>query len=87
MQGLFDENGVLNISDIVENHPSYKAIMEDGVVTEQELTCQAETTIASLRKLQTLCSEEQQSAILDAISEMGVLFAAYHHYELQDLRK
>lgn len=87
MQTIFDENGLLNISDIVKNHPSYKAIMEDGIVTDQELKEQAEATLVSLRKLQTLCNEEQQNAIVDAISEMGVLFAAYHNYELQDLRK
>lgn len=87
MQTIFDENGLLNISDIVKNHPSYKAIMEDGVVTDQELKQQADATIASLHKLQSLCNGEQQGAILDAISEMGVLFAAYHHYELQDFHK
>ena len=87
MQTLFDKDGLLNISDIVVNHPSYKAIMEDGIVTDQELKQQSEATIASLRKLQALCNEEQQSAILDAISEMSVLFAAYHYYELQELRK
>ncbi len=87
MQTIFDENGLLNISDIVKNHPSYKAIMEDGLVTDQELKEQADAAIASLRKLQALCNEEQQGAILDAISEMGVLFAVYHNYELQDLRK
>lgn len=87
MQTIFDENGLLNISDIVKNHSSYKAIMEDGIVTDQELKEQANATINSLRKLQSLCNEEQQSAILDAISEMAVLFAAYHNYELQDLRK
>lgn len=87
MNTLFDENGMLNIADIVAMHPSYKAIMEDGIVTDQELKDQADTTIASLKKLQSICNEEQQSAILEAISEMSVLFAAYHNYQLQDLRK
>lgn len=87
MQTLFDENGMLNISDIVLNHPSYKAIMEDGVVTDEELKEQAETTIKALRKLQEICSEEQQNAILDAISEMSVLFATYHQYELQEIQR
>lgn len=87
MQTLFDENGILNISEIVSTHPSYKAIMEDGVVTDKELKDQADATIASLRKLQTLCNEEQQNAIVEAISEMSVLFAAYHNYELQELCK
>ncbi len=86
MNTLFDENGYLNIGDIVANHPSYKAIMEDGIVTDEELKAQADATIVSLRRLQTLCNTEQQSAILDAISEMSVLFAAYHNHQLQQIR-
>jgi len=57
MNTLFDKNGILNISDIVVNHPSYKAIMEDGIVTDDELKAQADATIASLRHLQKLCNE------------------------------
>lgn len=87
MNTLFDKNGILNIGDIVANHNSYKSIMEDGIVTDDELKNQANATVASLRRLQELCNGEQQSAIVDAISEMAVLFAAYHNYELQDLRK
>lgn len=86
MQTLFDENGVLNIADIVSGNPRYKAIMEDGVVTEEELKSQVEQTVATLKKLQTLCNEEQQSAILDAISELSVLNAVYHNYQLQQIR-
>lgn len=85
MHTLFDENGMLNIGDIVANHPSYKAIMDDGIVTDDELKSQADATIAALRRLQTLCNEEQQSAIADAIAEMSVLFAAYHHHQLQEI--
>lgn len=85
MQTLFDKDGLLNISDIVLNHPSYISIMEDGFVSDTELKEQAEATIASLRRLQGLCNEEQQSAILDSISELSVLFAAYHNYQLQNL--
>ncbi|PWL58396.1 MAG: hypothetical protein DBY35_12760 [Bacteroidales bacterium] len=87
MNTLFDKDGILNISDIVVNHPSYKTIMEDGIVTDDELKQQADAAVASLRRLQELCNEEQQSAIVDAISEMAVLFAAYHNYGLQDLCK
>lgn len=85
MNRIFDENGMLNISDIVMAHPSYKAIMEDGIVSDQEMKDQAEAAIAALRRVQSLCNEEQQSAVLEAISEMSVLFAAYHNYELQNL--
>ena len=87
MKRLFVENGMLNIADIVAENPSYKAIMEDGVVTDQELKDQADATLASLHRLQELCSEEQQDAVLSAITDMSVLFAAYHNYELQQLVK
>ncbi len=87
MKRLFDENGMLNIADIIAENPSYKAIMEDGVVTDQELKDQADATLASLHRLQKLCSEEQQDAVLSAITDMSVLFAAYHNYELQQLVK
>lgn len=86
MQTLFDINGLINIADIVSNHPSYLKIMEDGLVSDQELADQAEVTISSLNRLQSICNEEQQSAILEAISEMSVLYAAYRNYELQNLR-
>lgn len=87
METLFDANGLLNIADIISNHPSYIKIMEDGIVTDQELKAQANATIESLRKVQGLCNEEQQLAILNAISEIGVLFAAYHNYQLQEFRR
>ena len=84
MQTLFDENGYLNLGEIIANHPSFKEIMEDGIVTDDELKSQADATIAAFRRLQQICNEEQQSAILEAISEMSVLFAVYHNYELQN---
>lgn len=84
MKTLFDENGMLNISDIVLNHPSYKAIMEDGIVTDEELQQQTEAAIASLHHLESICNEEQQNAILDALAETGVLFAVYQNYQLQN---
>ena len=86
MNILFDENGLINIGDIVAGHPSYKAIMEDGIVTDEELKKQAEATIAALRRVQEICNEEQQKAVSDAISEMSVLFAVSHNHELQELR-
>lgn len=84
MKTLFDENGLLNISDIILNHPSYIAIMEDGIVTDEELKSQAEAAIASLRHLESICTEEQQEAILNTFSELGVLFAVYQNYQNQN---
>ena len=41
MQTLFDKNGMLNISDLVINNPTFKTIMEDGIVTDEEVKRQS----------------------------------------------
>lgn len=87
MKSLFDENGVLNVSDIVTDSASFKTIMADGIVTDDELDAQTHRAIDALRHLQDICTPEQQSAMLDAITELSVLFASYHIHELQDLRR
>lgn len=87
MHKLFDENGMLDIASLVTENPSYRKIMEDGVVTDQELQEQADATVASLRRLQQICNEEQQEAIADAIAQMSVLFAVYHNQQLQEFVK
>lgn len=83
MKRLFDKNGMLNISDLVINNPSFKTIMEDGVVTDEEIKRQSEAAMASLRRLEAMCNEEQQNAILEMLSEIGVLFSIFNNYQLQ----
>ena len=34
---FFNEEGILNIDEMVVNNASFKAIMEDGVITEEEI--------------------------------------------------
>lgn len=87
MKTLFDENGLLNVSDIVTGSTSFKTIMADGIVTDNELADQTQRAIDALRHLQDICTPEQQTAVLDAITELSVLFASYHIHELQDLRR
>ena len=87
MNTLFDINGLLDLGELVANNPAYKSIMADGIVTDEELKAQAEAAVKSLRRLQEICNDEQQSAIADAISDMAVLFAVYPNYELQDIRR
>lgn len=84
MDRLFNKEGFLNIDEIVANRPSFKAIMADSLVTDEELQAQAELTIASLRKVEALCNPEQQAAVADAIAELSVLFTVYHIHNAQD---
>ena len=42
---FFNEEGILNIDEAVLETPSYKKIMEDGIVTEEELVNQAQKVV------------------------------------------
>ena len=39
---FFNEQGMLNLDEAVMNQPTFKKIMEDGIVTEQEIKEQSE---------------------------------------------
>ena len=38
---LFDKEGILNIDELVAQRPTFRKIMEDQIVTDDELTNQA----------------------------------------------
>ena len=54
---LFDKDGILNIYELVAQRPTFRKIMEDQIVTDDELTNQANLVVNLLKKLeQTLIS-------------------------------
>ena len=59
MNTFFDESGSLNIDDLIIQQPSFKKIMEDGVVTEEELAEQKERVIILLKKIEQGFTPEQ----------------------------
>ena len=43
---FFNEQGMLNLDEAVMNQPTFKKIMEDGIVTEQEIKEQSERIVS-----------------------------------------
>ncbi|MBM6890247.1 hypothetical protein [Bacteroides caecigallinarum] len=84
---FFNENGILNIDEMLVNNASFKKIMEDGVVTEEEITAQSEKVIAILHEIEKKYSEEQIEEIKSLLAESSVLFAVYNIYYIQSLNK
>ena len=39
---FFNEDGILNIVEMVVNNASFKTIIEDGVITEEEIMAQSD---------------------------------------------
>ena len=86
MNTFFDNDGILNLDETVMEKDSFRKIMEDGIVTDDEVMEQASKVTTLLHKAQESLSDEQTKLVKDLLSEMSVLFAVYHYKELQTLK-
>ena len=85
MTMFFNEDGILNIDEMVANNESFKNIMEDGVVTEEEIKAQSDKVVAILQNMETKYSEEQLAEIKNLLAESSVLYAIYNFHSLQNI--
>ena len=84
---FFNEKGILNIDEMVVNNASFKNIMEDGVITEEEIKAQSDKIVAMLHDMETKYNEEQLAEIKNLLVESGVLYAVYNFYSIQNINK
>ena len=69
------ENGLLDLDSIIINNPSYQKIMEDGIVTDEEIQEQAEKIDSMLKDMKSKYTPEQFAEVQNLIAEVSVLFA------------
>ena len=84
---FFDEKGILNIDEMIVNNASFKNIMEDGVVTEEEIKAQSDKVGSMLHEMEAKYSEEQLEEIKSLLVESSVLYAVYNFHSIQDINK
>lgn len=84
MKTFFEEDGILNIDDLIMKQPSFMRIIEDGIVTEEELQVQSKLVIDSLKALESTASEEQIDQVRNLLAEISVLIAARSIYDKQE---
>ena len=82
---LFNEQGILDIDEMIAQEPSFQNIMADGVVTDEELRQQSERVIALLHEAEQRFTDDDQQFIKTLFAETNVLSAIYRYYELQNL--
>ena len=82
---IFNEQGFIDIDEMIAQEPSFQKIMEDGVVTDDELREQTETVINLLHEVENRFSEDDQLLVKRLFTEANVLSAIYHYYELQNI--
>lgn len=84
---FFNEDGILNIDEMVVNNASFKSIMEDGIVTDEEIKSQSDRVVGLLHEMEERYNEEQLTEIRDLLIEASVLYAVYNFYSIQNLNK
>lgn len=83
---IFNEQGLLDIDEMIAQEASFQKIMQDGVITDDELHQQSELVIKLLHEVERRFSEEDQQFIKKLFAETNVLATTYHYYELQKLK-
>lgn len=84
---FFNEEGILNIDEMVVNNASFKKILEDGVVTEDEIKLQSDKVVNMLNDMEAKYSEAQLAEIKNLLVESSVLYAVYNFYSIQNINK
>ncbi|MBO7227148.1 MAG: hypothetical protein J6V33_06165 [Bacteroidales bacterium] len=84
---FFDEKGILNIDELVASNNSYKKIMEDCIVTDEELKEQSDKVLAILRNIEQKHTDEELKEIKELLTESSVLYAIYQYYSIQTLKR
>lgn len=77
---------ILDLESILMNNASLMKILEDGIVTAEEIKEQSEKVTTIAAKLEQECTEEQLKMIQSLIAEMNALYVAYNYNELLSIR-
>ena len=78
---------LLNIDELIAKESSFQKIMDDGIVTDDELRDQSERVIVLLNEAEHRFNAEDLQFIKQLFAETNVLSAIYHYYELQNLNR
>ena len=83
---FFDKNGVLNLDEAVMDIDSFKTIMADGIVTDEELKAQSDRVIGIMHDMEKRYSPEQLKEIKQLLAETAVLYAIYNYHSIQSVK-
>ena len=84
---FFNEEGIFNIDEMVVNNASFKKIMEDGIITEEEFKAQSDKVVAMLHDMEAKYNEEQLAEIKALLAETSVLYTIFNYKSLLNICK
>jgi hypothetical protein len=69
------DTGTLLLDEYVAEMPSFKAILEDKVISNEEMADHAHRTVSLLRQLEEALTPETKALATQALCELAVLYA------------
>ncbi len=84
MSVFFDANGMFRLDEMALENSKFKKIMEDDVVTDEEVVEQSEQVCVLFRRMEDQFTPEQLELIADAVTQLGVLHAVVQYRQLQE---
>lgn len=83
---FFDENGVLNLDEMIAQNDSFKKIMADELVSEAEVKEQSDRVLQMMHDMEQRYTAEQVEEIKHLLVETNVLYTIYNIHSLQTLK-
>ena len=85
---LFDQQtGIFNLDERVKNRASFQKIMQDQIVTDEEVEEQSQLVIKLLKELEETLSPADLEKVSNTMVEMSVLYAVSQIKQLQNFHR
>lgn len=84
-QFFFNEDGSLRINETIMSQPSFLKIMEDGIVTEQEVDAQSQKVVNLFHRVEDELTDNQKELVQALLVESHVLNAIFKQYCMQNI--
>ena len=74
MRKIINDDGYLALDEFVAGMPSYRCILEDKRITDEELEEQAQHVLRLIREVDETLDEHEREQVWNMIGELAVLF-------------
>jgi len=81
---FFDNNGMFRLDEMALESATFKKIMDDEIVTDEEVAEQGELVISLFRRMEDVFTPEQLEQIAEAVTQLGVLQAVMQYKQIQE---
>lgn len=82
---FFKEDGTLDVDGLLVNNTSFKTIMEDGVITVEEVEAQTEKVASLLRAMEAKYDKAVMDDVMNLMSEACIMYAVSNYLSIQNL--